>query len=113
MKIHTLLLNQPLTPLWMPFYTVANALIQESLMSRHHDLLRKHLALHLHAKLYCQHQNSLNTNDNVTITINNQNYTKTPSATILQEAVQENIATNVTRFNAHAHRTVNFLIPNY
>ena len=33
--------------------------------------------------------------------------------TTLQEAVQENIATNVTQFNAHAHHTLNFLIPNY
>ena len=50
---------------------------------------------------------------NITTTINKQNYTKTSSATTLQEAVQENITTNVTQFNAHAHHAVNFLIPNY
>ena len=60
MEICTLRLNQRLTPLWMPFYTVANALTRESLMSRHHDLLMMHLALYLHAKLCrCRHQTSL------------------------------------------------------
>ena len=43
---------------------------------------------------------------------NTVNYTKTPSTTTLQEAIQENNTTNITRFNAHAHRAINFLIPN-